>query len=89
MSNKQFQPISFEEWINRVNPGKVDEVDCPDCDGAGEQECQCACGHEHTKPCDNCNETGKVSSLKRLYQTQLQADRKKWEQYMNRKEQKL
>ena len=35
-------------------------IDCPDCEGTSEVECECFCGNEHTAPCEHCHETGEV-----------------------------
>tara|TARA_R110000737_G_scaffold282141_1_gene288781 strand:+ start:16 stop:369 length:354 start_codon:yes stop_codon:yes gene_type:complete len=50
----------FEEWAKNMrldysesNP----KVECPDCEGDGEIECDC-CGHE--KHCDVCDGNGKL-----------------------------
>jgi hypothetical protein len=43
------------EW-----PGEASEEECDKCDGTGEIECECICGHEHDSDCDDCDGTGKI-----------------------------
>lgn len=41
--------------------------ECKACDGAGRLDCECDCGHEHDKKCDDCDGagiTGKCAACK-------------------------
>ena len=35
-------------------------VPCTECDGSGEVECECPCGHEHERGCSDCDGAGHV-----------------------------
>lgn len=36
-------------------------VECDDCDGQGETDCTCSCGHDHEAECDTCGGDGYVA----------------------------
>jgi hypothetical protein len=37
------------------------EVECLDCDGVGQEDCECDCGHSHERDCTNCNGEGTLT----------------------------
>lgn len=38
------------------------EVECSECNGSGEVDCKCFCGHEHETECDKCKGAGSFKS---------------------------
>ena len=47
----------FEENCRECGGSGSDQIDCDDCSGKGEVECEC-CGQD--TDCDNCDGTGKI-----------------------------
>lgn len=36
--------------------------DCKECSGTGEVDCECDCGHEHSRNCGDCDGSGRLAS---------------------------
>jgi hypothetical protein len=54
-------------------------VKCPDCDGAGDVECECDCPHcNHREPCGKCNGRGmRVVLVSDRAETQQRAEHRR------------
>jgi hypothetical protein len=65
--------ISYADWrkseLERLLASN-EEIDCPQCNGSGEKDCSCTCGHEHEAECTECEGTGNAifSDLPRTVQ---------------------
>ena len=81
MQTVEFEPVPFETWLSQQE-GEFEKVDCRECDGSGQVECECVCGHEHEKECRSCEGEGKVSGAIDAYWKQVKIDRKRWEQFI-------
>lgn len=68
---------TYDEWI-KLNPDVVIEEPCAECGGDGETECP-HCGHE--MDCEECDGTGKINLAREEYDSQREADEKKWNKY--------
>ena len=91
-----FRPISFDAWRAEQIAARSDAaevVDCPDCDGTGERECE-TCSHEtECTTCDghgelewsDLNESQKARLLTRTaYAAAVIADAKAWAGWLGR-----
>jgi hypothetical protein len=58
------------EWCGRAvrqEELEATAVECKECDGTGEVECECRrCGDEHDAECDECDGTGKVTTTEKI-----------------------
>jgi hypothetical protein len=54
--------LSYQEWANRLlAEDPPEKIDCPECDGHGELDCECdECGHSHQVTCSACNGAGDI-----------------------------
>lgn len=41
---------------------EFNEVECSECNGSGEVDCECFCGHEHGAECEKCKGVGSLKS---------------------------
>lgn len=75
----KYKPISFVEWQKQQADLPIEICSC--CKGSGQVPCECYCGDEHTKTCEKCD--GDLTEIGGLleYQKQIEADRKKWNEY--------
>ncbi len=65
-SEKQIEAAEFiskvESCVEAVKKCEHKTFDCKECGGTGEVDCECDCGHEHSRSCDECDGSGRSSS---------------------------
>lgn len=55
--------ISYSEWraieVERLT-ALSERVECKSCEGKGEKDCHCSCGHTHEAECQECDGAGSL-----------------------------
>lgn len=59
--------LSYPEWraieVERLT-ALNDEIECKSCEGEGEKDCHCSCGHTHEVECEECDGAGSLAFKK-------------------------